>query len=244
MSSDVNNDLAATVVRVGRALRKHTQANGTTLWSRAAEELGWTVPQLKEFREEFAFLLNLDTELAMATPPPALPVSDADLLTSNGHVEIPDEAPSDDALALAIKDADQKLAKGLEALGLLPKEVQTAVALQSFNKHNFKESMDIVSSTVLRTDLKCVMQQDAITERLALVREQIKSYSDIASEERDQWVKEERLLMQQFIELGQLTVNIQDTWYKGAANLALVKFRMGHGSSPKMAKPGFRPNAS
>jgi len=240
--------LAETVVLVGKYMREMCSDRGVPILHEIAARLGWTVPQLQAFRDENAQLLALDLELAAGNPPdPVLPPTDADMLEpgSVGQLNVPDGAPIDEELALAVKTADEKLMNGLKAIGLNEKEVEIAQALQKFNQGHFRDSMDIVTTSVLRTDLKCVDQQDQVTQRLAMVRQQIASYDGFASEERDMWVKEERLLMQQFLELGQLTVNIQDTWYRGAAQLALMQMRWRQDGGSRMTqrnnKPGFRP---
>lgn len=222
-------------------------------WDKVATAMGWTRGEVDVFRSEHSDLILTCEEMRLSAMPDVKPPTDAELI---GH-QNPDDLtikPSDEQVALAIAHADQNLTKGLENLGLQRKEIEKAIALQQFNKEYFKESMDMISSGVLVTALKLQTEQEQIQERIKFVREQIKSMGDDNGKTRDSWVKEERLLVMQFVEMGNLLNKIQDTWYRGAAYLAVVRSRLRgdpniknptHGSigerTQRRGKPGFRP---
>lgn len=142
------------------------------------------------------------------------------------------------------------LKNDLQALGLTETEVEGALAMQTFGENRFANAMEVVSSGVFKTGVKLQTQQGIIEERLKTVRSQIAEYGTMACEERDNWVSEESKLVRQYAIIGKLLAEIQETWYQGAAQLALVRMRMRdeekggapQGSNMKQVnKPRFRP---
>lgn len=229
--------------------------DGETNWDLVALKLGMSRDELDKFRDLNGYLIATANQLMIQAHPPTPPPTDAELIIPlTPTKEQLSSDPSDQALALAVSTADSNIAAGLKTLGLTDKEMDIAVSLQAFNKEHFKESMDMVSSSVLVTTLKLGTQQREIEARLEFVREQIKSFGQINSKEREEWVKEERLLVVQYVEIGDLLKSIQDTWYRGAAYLAVVRAKLR--KEPGMTrtipsdrtqrsnKPGFRPNGS
>lgn len=229
--------------------------DGETNWDLVALKMGMSRDELDKFRDLNGYLIATANQLMIQAHPPTPPPTDAELIIPlTPTKEQLSSDPSDQALALAVSTADSNIAAGLKTLGLTDKEMDIAVSLQAFNKEHFKESMDMVSSSVLVTTLKLGTQQREIEARLEFVREQIKSFGQINSKEREEWVKEERLLVVQYVEIGDLLKSIQDTWYRGAAYLAVVraKLRKEPGMmrtipsdrTQRSNKPSFRPNGS
>lgn len=207
-----------------------------------AEQLGWTLEALDKFESDNANLFTMAREIIESIEEPEPPPTDIE----PSLAELPDEPPSIQDVALAVERADRNLKRGLQAIGLTEREAEEAEALQQFNKNHFADSMDMVSSNVLRTALKLAVQQRILEGRLEFVRAQISEYGGFASEERDNWVKEEKMLTYQYIEIGELVKNIQDTWYKGAAVMAIIRVKMKGGgnvgfNTQRSNKPGFRP---
>lgn len=237
--------VAQTVVTVGRYMRENTDENGQPVISAVAQKLQWTTEQLQQFIAEYSDLLALASELAIQAPGDSIdPPTDSDLLEPDpDNAKLPEGAPSDHEIALAIERADEKLVRGLRSIGLSDDVAEEALALQRFNNGHFRESMEIVSASVLKTDIMLARQQREIEQRLEFVRQEIRNPD--RAKDRDNFVREERMLMAQYIEVGQLLCNIQDVWYKGSAQLALIKMRLNStgpgGMTQRSNKPGFRP---
>lgn len=232
-----NLDVVETCMRVSRLIDQ-CPLPGDTYW--VAEQLGWTETQLNEFTETYGSLLvNADKIIN-------LPPTESEILNPS----LPANAPSEEEITRAIQRADDNLLRrGLQSIGLTESEAQEAQALQQFNRENFRASMDMVSANTLRTSLKLAIQQRIIEQRVKFVRETIESYEEFSSEERTEWVREERMLMRQYVEIGELLNQIQDTWYKGSAALAVIKMKMrennnanGRFMTQRSNQPGFRSN--
>lgn len=222
-------------------------------WDKVAEAMGWARDDLDAFRAENADLILTCEEMRLSAMPDVKPPTEAELMGKPAAGDLSVD-PTDEQVALAIAHADLNLTRGLEALGMQGREVEKAIALQRFNKEYFKESMDMISSGVLVTALKIQNEQEEIQTRIKFVREQIKAMGDASGKIRESWTREEKVLVQQFIEMGELLNRIQDTWYRGAAYLAVVRSRLrGEGAcNPKFGsertqrrnKPGFRPTVT
>lgn len=119
-----------------------------------------------------------------------------------------------------------KLKADLYSIGLTKQEVNAAIAMQNFGENRFANAMEMISSGVFATATKLQTRQKEVEERLKAVREAIEEYGPFPSEERTGWVEEEESLLKQYVAIGKLLSDIQDTWYQGAAQLALVKMRM------------------
>lgn len=246
-------DLVTMVVSYSRARACETKdVYRRTDWNLVAEKMGWTRAQLDEFRKANAHLIACAEEMVLMETPGVKPPTDGDLI-GGPDVDALSSAPTEEQMANAIALADNNITKGLKSLGLKEKEVEIANALQAFNKDHFKESMDMISSGVLVTAIKLQVQQREIEERLEFVRSLIKEFGEFQSDDRQSWVKEERLLMLQYLEAGDLLNKIQDTWYRGAAYLAVIRARLrgeknvnGRGvmqlRTQRSNKPGFRPS--
>jgi hypothetical protein len=220
-------------------------------WNKVASAMGWERQQLDQFRHNNAHLIACAEEMVLTKLPKVKPPTDAELLGADADsLEV---RPTDQQLAQAIALSEQNLQKGLRSLGLNESEVSLAQAQQEFNKTHFKESMDMISSGLLTTALKLQTQQREIEERVAFVRGLIREFGEFQSEDRSAWIKEENLLMMQYKELGDLLNRIQETWYRGAAFLAVIRSRLRgetgangryglEGRTQRSNKPGFRPS--
>lgn len=218
-----------------------------------AQRLGWTLHKLADFRRDYAALLNYDDRIRGANeeqyvslPETVLPPTDADLIVPNSD-DLDAPRPPDDALAESIIVTDRNLMQhGLMRMGFTPGEAEEAEALQKFNRGHFMESMEIVASNGMRTSMKLAIQQREIESRLVEVRTEIRSYGGIPSDERTNWLAEERMLMRQFTDVAAMIDHIQATWFKGTAVIAAARMRVRHVSATSAAtqrsnKPGFRP---
>lgn len=221
-------------------------------WDKVADAMGWTRAELDTFRSENTELILTCEEMRLAAMPDVKPPTDAELIGKPSPSDL-SAKPTDEQIALSIAHSDLNLTHGLNALGLRGKEVEKAIALQRFNKEYFKESMDMISSGVLVTALKLQSEQDEIQTRIKFVRSKIEALGDESGKVREFWVKEERALIQQFIEMGKLLNDIQDTWYRGAAYLAVVRSRLrgetpinplDTGRTQRKNKPAFRPTVT
>lgn len=198
-----------------------------------ADRMGWTLSDLTQFSEKYRDLITYDRQLwdSGETVVQAAP-SELQIMMSED-----DGSPSPVQVALAIEKADSKLQKGLKKMGLSEEESEEWEALSQFNRDHFKESMDMVSANVARTSLRLSVEQKTIANRLAFVREQIRGSGGKPSPERRSWVDEENMLMTQYVEIGDLLRGMQDTWFRGAAQLALIRMRYGKGSAAGTAGP-------
>lgn len=251
-------NVAETVVLVNRYLQEaRINGIGRESLTDVAERLGWTIQELSRFRRDYAALLNYDDSMNdgvtnfVQMPPPVLPPTGPELMIGNDPELLHAEAPTDEQLSVAVEAANQNLLQnGLMGMGFSAEEAVEAEALQKFNATHFKESMEIVASNGMRTSMKLATQQRHLEERLKEVRERIAEMGGIPSDERNQWVSEERLLMRQYAEFADLINRIQDTWFRGTAALAVAKMRMRNGNggntfpnamTQRSNKPGFRP---
>lgn len=243
-------DLVMLVIKYSRSKECRDQSYNCQ-WDKVAEKMGWTREKLNEFKSTHHHLFEYADEMVLENNDPVAPITDAEIV-ANQSVAAISMSPTDEQLAMAVAAADANLPKGLRSLGLNEKEIGIAEALQKFNKGFFKESMDIISSGVLVTAIKLQGQQREIEERLNFVREQIKEFGMFSTDERNNWVNEEKLLVAQYIEIGELLNDIQETWYRGAGYLALIRARMRgeeglaksggkNGRTQRSGKPGFRP---
>lgn len=228
-------DLSEAVVLVNRYSDEFKNEDGTPNDEIVAVNLGWTLEQLQEFRHDFEDLLEAEKEIAKLAPPKVRAPTDIDVMLP-GPGSLPKEAPQLNDIAQAVEAADTALRKGFHNLGLTSREVEEAVAMQKFNGQYFKESMDLSSCNVMRTSVRLATQQGLIQARLEFVREQIDrankgalKETGLTKEEQEArriWVSEERQLVYQFTEIAELITKIADTWYNGAAKLALIKMKM------------------
>lgn len=225
-------------------------------WNKVAAKMGWTREQLDEFRAINSDLIELGSKMVLQSPGTILPPTDTEIVLSGTSTTPLYNSPTDEQLAMAVEAADSNLPKGLRSLGLNQKEIGIAQSLAAFNKGYFKESMDMISSGVLVTAIKLQGQQREIEDRMKFVRTQIEEFGMFNTDDRKQWVNEEKLLTLQYIEIGRLLNDIQETWYRGAGYLALVRARMrgdttagsyapnGSRKTQRMNKPGFRPTVT
>lgn len=228
-----------------RRLRECQKAAGETNWMKVAEKLGWTLQSLRTFLRSNMGLVEYAEQISMQSAEEQVRVpTEGEMM-----IGLPGAPPTPEEIAQAVAKSDEALLQGgLESLGLTKDEAQEAMALQKFNRQHFLESMDMISAGVLRTSLRAQMEQKEIQKRLGFVRDIIATYGEFHSEELGEWEKKERLLMRQFTDVGTLLNQIQDTWYKGAAALAVIKMRARESSEHRTGfrtqrsnKPGFRP---
>jgi dimeric dUTPase (all-alpha-NTP-PPase superfamily) len=246
-------NLMATIMQVNEALEAAI-ASPDNPWgirgpviSRTAVTLGWEISRLERFVQLYGPMLcyqSGDVDVVIEADPHA---------TSPPN-HIPSGTPTDQQLADMVSEADANLKFGLKRLKLSDDEAEIAVALAEFNGGHFMESSGMISAQVLQTALKLGTQQRQIEERLRVVREEIANLDKKPTVAREQWVQEERMLSYQYIDIGRLLTDIQANWYKGAAQLALMKMKLrennsgqGNGKYFKQRskdKPGFRPTVT
>lgn len=249
-------DTAATCARIAqyRQLPECRYDGGQTNWDAIAMKLGWPLEQLNNFLRDNMGLIEYAEQISIqAAEQEVAAPTEAELIHPGpGLAGMPGAPPTPEEMAMAVARADEDMLQGgLESLGLTPDEAKEAVALQKFNHTHFIESMDMISAGVLRTSLRAQMEQKKIQERLEFVRAQIATFGEFHSDDLAEWEKKERLLMRQFTDVGDLLNNIQDTWYKGAAALAVIKMKARENNGHKTGfrtqrsnKPGFRPFVS
>lgn len=239
-------DLVALILKL--AQEPECRTDGEEDWDLVADKLGWTREQLDDFRLGNSYLFELAENCVFADASPSAVIQPELLEPPAPSDQAITRSPSEEEVAAAVEFADRQLASGLNAMGLNQKEISVAQALQKFNKGHFKESMEMISSSVLVTALKIQSMQREVEDRLKFVREQIAELGIHMTGERRLWTKEEQSLSVQYTDLGALLNNIQDTWYKGAAYLAIVRARVQKANgeqdgsiTQRRNKPGFRP---
>lgn len=233
---------AELVIRVNTLLREAQQAGALDPVSLAAMELEWTEDQLNEFVHANRELITYDQQLPESSDPEA-PDELAILVGSGNGPELPTEAK----IAMAIEQSDSKLKTGLKKMGLTQAEADEWEACQAVSNQHFRESMDMISATVARQQLMLSIESRTIQKRLLKVREKITDADEGRETKRDMWIAEERSLVYQLCEVGNLMRANQDTWFRGSAQLALIRMRygqkngeQGHGPT-KAVKPRFHP---
>lgn len=231
------------VVLINRYSREILESTGRKATASAiADRMGWTVRQLVDFRKEFKDLLDNDQQITELLPERIQPPSEAEIM--DARPELPAEVISDEQLASMLDSQETELQTGLKRIGFTDEESIEAEALQDFNRKHFKESMDMVSANVMRTSMKLSIQQRKIEGRLENVRDRLIVIGDNISDERAAWVQEERMLLAQYIDVGGLLQRIQETWYRGAAVIALARMRhgrQGENQHAQLGKPKFKP---
>jgi hypothetical protein len=195
-------------------------------------KLGWNNQQWAQFNKTCGHLLNWDQipKLSVLETP--------EVVDPQGvKASLEERGISTEAIANRIEVSFGQLRKDLYSIGLTRQEVDAAVAMQNFGENRFSNAMEMISSGVFATATKLQTRQREVEARLKEVRESIASYGGIASDERSVWVKEESDLTKQYVAIGKLLSEIQDTWYQGAAQLALVKMRMRDEGGGRMLSP-------
>ena len=193
----------------------------------AAAELGMTLGQLKNKLYECPTLRQRLAKDEMAPPD--------DIATLSRGVTTDEER-----LAMALKQEDQKLKKGVAGLGLTPREIETVMALQKFNRDNFAASLDIISAGVTRTAIKLMTQLEQVEARLEVVRYALIQMGVEMKEDRDLLVMEEEKLALQYTNVADLLRKILGTSFEGQKTLALIKFKLAGNGPKKRAKPAFQ----
>lgn len=239
-------DIVALILKIGQM--EECQTDGEADWDKVSGKIGWTREQLDDFRLGNSYLFELAENCVLSDARPRMHVQPEIEPLPDPSERSLTRTPTEAEMAAAVEFADSQLEKGLGTLGLNEKEVQVARSLQRFNKGYFKESMEMISSSVLVTALKIQSMQRDVEKRLTFVREQINEIGIYMTKERQMWTNEEKGLAVQYTELGSLLNNIQDTWYKGAAYLAIVRAKVqkannerNGGMTQRSNKPGFRP---
>lgn len=224
MSISTVDNVAQTVSLVNQYFREAEEAGTTNPMTVISERLGWTMLELQTFMEDYKSLLNYDQNLWRSAPPviTQAPTESSLLIDVNGV-----SAPTEEEVVTALAASESRLKQGLARMGLSAEEAEEWDALQQFNNEHFRESMNMVSGNVSKQCLKLGIQSREIEKRLKFVREQIIAYGDFVTEERSSWVREERMLMAQLVEVGDLMRGFQDTWFRGSAQLALISMRYG-----------------
>ncbi len=211
------------------------------------KQLGWNDLQWAAFKEQYGGMLTwevLPKFSVLETPE----TNDPDGVKA-GLIQ---RGISPDEVERRIEVTHGKLKADLFSIGLSKQEVEAAIAMQNFGENRFANAMEMISSGVFATATKLQTRQKEVEERLKNVRKAIDSYGPIPSEERTGWVEEEESLTKQYVAIGKLLSEIQDTWYQGAAQLALVKMRMRsddgrplggstNSQTQRSNKPGFSP---
>lgn len=238
---DIAN-VAHTIAAVNQYLYDAEQAGETAVMTTVSQRLGWTVQELSSFMDTYRCLLNYDSSLWQDGPPTVqAPPTELEVILSDVN-----NVPSEQEVVQAIESSEAKLTRGLRKMGLTESEADEWKACQEFNNNHFRESMDMISATVSRSQLMLARELTSIRDRLKFVREQIASYGEHHSQERNSWVTEERELTLQFVEVGNLMRGNQDTWFRGSAQLALIRMRYGKKDANQLntraGKPKFSPN--
>lgn len=206
---------------VNQYLQKHRQTNGKPAITRVLKELGWTRVQWNTFTKKAGKFLIMDY----------IPEYSVLKTTESGNPELVREALSKrgirtEEIERRVSTAYGSLKEDLAGLGLTEEEVDGCMAMQTFGENRFANAMEVISSGVFNTAVKLSTQQRMIEDRMKFVREQIKEYGSMVCAERNTWVSEEMKLVKQYALIGQLLADIQETWYQGSAQLALVKMRL------------------
>lgn len=230
---------ADTAMRVAEALESTSRLRNPR--KRAALKLGWTVRALKAWEESNLEMLAIAREAYKVNQQPkAAPPTEDTILEQ--EVPLTDEGPSEEALAMAVRDSDEKIRMGLKAMKFSDEEAEEAMALEKFNKNHFLTLLDMSCANIMRTDVRMAMEQGKLIKRLEKVREQISNYGEVLCEEREAWVREESLLIKFLLECANVIAGMHDKIIRGQSQLALILQRnrlTPNNSSQGKWKPGF-----
>lgn len=233
-------------------VNKYIQLYRTTSWKpdvlRIRKALGWNRTQWQIFVQDYKNVLVWDHIPELETPD-ASAVTPQDMVVSAAPVPpIDARGISAAEVAQVAKAAHIKLRSDLRQLGLTSQECDAAMGMQNFGKSRFADAMHMVSSSVFKTAMKLQTIQDILADQMKVCQKQIDGYGPIQSEDRDRWIEEMKGYVKQFALVGKLLNDIQRTWYEGAAELAMVEWRIKHTDDSGPAKikfkgegkPGFR----
>lgn len=196
------------------------------------EKLGWNEVQWSTFKKKCGHMVNWDFIPKFSV------VQTREVVDPTGVKQgLEERGISTEEIARKLENTFGQLRHDLYSIGLTRSEVDAAVALQNFGENRFANAMEMISSGVFSTAVKLQTEQRTLEKRLADVRKVIESYGGFASDERDGWVKEEQNLIKSYAAIGKLLSEIQDTWYQGSAQLALVRMRMRDDNNPNMTAP-------
>lgn len=229
---------------VNTYVQEYRKKDGTANITAIRTKLGWNVAQWSAFKEKSGNLINWDfipKFSVIETPEVADPNGVKNSLAQRGI--------SPDEIAHKIEVTYGQLRRDLYSIGLTRQEVDAAVAMQNFGENRFANAMEMISSGVFQMSIKLQTEQRILERRLKEVRTQIESFAGFASHERDCWVNEEQRLIKSYATVGKLMSEIQDTWYQGSAQLALLRMRMREDGPPsgskfptqRSGKPSFSP---
>lgn len=232
------------VALVNHLLQKHRHPNGKPRIETVRKALGWNQQQWNLFTKRASRFLVFDyvPEFEVLDGVAADPEATTESLQKRGI--------QTEEISKRIAITYGTLRSDLMGIGLAPHEVEGALAMQNFGANRFSDAMEMVSTGVFKTAVKLQTQQDIVEERLKFVRKQIEEHGPFLSEELDAWNAQEQRLMKQYLMIGDLLSKIQDTWYQGSAQLALVRMKMresgttapnGAQTTQRLQKPGFRP---
>jgi hypothetical protein len=228
---------------VNSYVQEFRRPNGQPHIQQIREKLGWNIVQWSVFKKKCGHLINWDYIPKFSV------IETRQVVDPNGVKQgLEERGISAEAIADKIETSFGQLRRDLYSIGLSPAEVDAAVAMQHFGQNRFANAMEMISSGVFSTAMKLQTEQRTIEKRLEDVRRVILEYGDFASDERDGWVAEEKNLIKSYATIGQLLSDIQDTWYQGSAQLALVRMRMRddngapvRGVMKRSQRPGFSP---
>lgn len=228
---------------VNHYIQTTRKLDGSPAINKIVRKLGWSNDQWAKFKAQAGKLLiwdHIPDFSVLASDATGSPEADKKSLVDRGI------QPTD--VSRKITNAFGSLKNDLMSLGLTQEEVEGALAMQNFGENRFANAMETISSGVFKTAVKLQTQQRIVEQRLELVRSQIAEYGTMMSDERKEWVSEEWALTRQYQAIGKLLAEIQDTWYQGSAQLALVRMRMREdGGAPngrqsrEPTRPAFRP---
>lgn len=142
----------------------------------------------------------------------------------------------DSLLAEKIAAEDEAVKKGLVLMGLNPKEMDEAIAIQAFHRDFFRHSLELIGGGITRNSIKLRTELTNIEGRLEKVRQVIDGLGAQQTPDREKWVLEEKGLMKAHSQASMQLTKIFQESTKGAYVMALIRTSK---KTLKQAKPGF-----
>lgn len=212
----------------------------------AAASLGMEHAELGEIIKDCDQLKCRWSPDALHTLPPEIGTIDRDAPLEQFFPMPAEDQPTEAELALAkaMENEDRKFKRGLESMGLSPKQLQRAIALQQFGRTQFRQSIELTVGGINSVALNILEQIDLVSERLAEVRGKLFGAPDpqlvgmVTWDPRRALVEEEESLARTYRDLTDQFRRILDTQGNTAKILALIRFK-GKGGEMKRMKPAF-----
>lgn len=150
--------------------------------------------------------------------------------------ELPISVEDEENAKQYVKENRKLLKKGLDGLGLSKRGSEIAIALQQFHEDSFTQQVQIMGSGMTRTTIQLFEFFDGTLERLQAVRAVLGDYGELQNEDREKWVREERMLSKQLTETADIIRACNETSMKNFSLAALIASRT---KEKKQAKPGY-----